>query len=412
MNHHVLEKPTLADILSALSYALDITEGQSQGHAVRTCLISTHIARAMGLSEADLERVFYAALLKDAGSSATATRFLHVFNDEPDASEQGWLSSLFGSEPPSVDVLDKVTDVRHGRAKEIVQQLGLDQETAYATFCIDERWDGSGGPHHLRGDAIPLGARIIGVSQAIDLFTASHGLSAAYTMLESRRGTWFDPAVVDTALSLRQDECLWSAHTRHRHANPPSLIPPGGEKVATEAGIDDVCLAFARIIDAKSSFTGQHSTRVAAIAVAAAGRLGIRQTTTLRRAGLLHDIGKLGIPVSILEMPGPLTDYERGIVAKHPRHSQEILGRIRGFQRISELAGAHHERLDGNGYWQGRARREIDLEMRLLAAADVYDALVSDRPYRSALPPKKVIEIMLDDVGLDRDCVGAIRDTI
>jgi putative nucleotidyltransferase with HDIG domain len=178
--------------------------------------------------------------------------------------------------------------------------------------------------------------------------------------------------------------------------------------------VDEVCRAFASIVDAKSEFTGQHSARVMgySVEIAEALDLGQERIATLRRAALLHDIGKLGISNAILDKPGQLTDDEFAKVKQHPRFSYEILSRIRGFARLADIAGAHHERLDGRGYWRGMTGGQLDREMRILAVADVFDALSADRPYRGAMPMEQVFRILDGQAGtgLDADCVEVLRE--
>ncbi|MER3496939.1 MAG: hypothetical protein C4320_09370 [Armatimonadota bacterium] len=132
---------------------------------------------------------------------------------------------------------------------------------------------------------------------------------------------------------------------------------------------------------------------------------------TLRRAALLHDVGKLGVSSGILEKDGKLTDEEFAQVRLHPQRTHEILAPIAGFEELANLAGAHHERLDGKGYWQGWSDAKLDRSMRILAASDVMDALSADRPYRGAMPVEKVFAILEGDAGahLDHDCVAALK---
>lgn len=132
---------------------------------------------------------------------------------------------------------------------------------------------------------------------------------------------------------------------------------------------------------------------------------------TLRHAALLHDIGKLGIPNSILEKPGKLDDDEFARIKLHPQFSYEILRPIRAFERVAEIAAAHHERLDGRGYWRGLSADQLDLDMRILAVADVFDALSAERPYRGAMPMPEVFAILEREssTGLDPECVAMLK---
>jgi putative nucleotidyltransferase with HDIG domain len=182
--------------------------------------------------------------------------------------------------------------------------------------------------------------------------------------------------------------------------------------VANEETIDKICQAFAEIIDAKSPFTYRHSNGVAAAAIGISRQLGMSEqdTTFMRRAGLVHDLGKLSVSNSILEKPGALNDDEWSIIKKHPYYTFEILRRIPGFEQLSEVAGAHHEKLDGSGYYAHLSADQLNLAMRILTVADIFDALAAKRPYRDAMPLNKVFEIMQKDAprALDAQCLDAL----
>ncbi|HEY0868350.1 MAG TPA: HD domain-containing phosphohydrolase [Fimbriimonas sp.] len=416
-------RTTRAEILSALSHALDITEGQATGHAVRTCLLATHLGRTIGLGEHDLESLYYAALLKDAGSSANSPRLQRLFGEDDSRSRSHfseWHNSFLGfnirriraSKAPSAELVAELTATRCQRGSEIARQLGFGEGAAEAILCIEEHWDGSGGPQALQGDRIPLVSRILSLAQTLELFARAQGPQRAVEVVKARSGRWFDPELVRGALALAQDNLLWEEYAVYLQPNAPALVPPEGAQAETDSGLDEICEAFSRIVDAKSSFTYQHSTRVMNLSVAGGQRLGVTDLPTLRRAALLHDIGKLGVSSAILDKNGPLDDRDWHSVREHPKHSYEILSRITGFRRIAEIAGAHHERLDGRGYWRGVSAVNLDLEMRVLACADVFDALSAERPYRPAMPLPEVYRIMKSDAGLDQSCVEALWDAV
>jgi HD-GYP domain-containing protein (c-di-GMP phosphodiesterase class II) len=165
--------------------------------------------------------------------------------------------------------------------------------------------------------------------------------------------------------------------------------------------IDRIADAFAQVIDAKSSYTARHSRSVGEYAVAIGRAMGDDATALrdLRRAALLHDIGKLGVSTAILEKPGALTARERQEVMLHPMYTVQILSRVRVFGDIACSAGAHHERLDGTGYHQGLRGDEIDRMARILAVADVHDALTADRPYRAGMPVARALQVMRREAG-------------
>jgi len=417
-----------------------MTEGQPRGHAVRTCLLAQRIGADLGLSESDLTHLFYAALLKDSGCSTNAVRIQQAFGgdelenkrdvkfvDWSNFLKSAWygLSHAERGAPAGVrlrkmldmaktptGLMDEVTAARCSRGADIARQLGFDVATSDAVRHLDEHWDGRGSPSHLRGDRIPVLARILCLCQTMELFASVIGVPEAVAMVRRRKGRWFDPEVAQAAIALEHDHAFWLEMNAHGGDASPELTAPADAQAATDADVDEICLAFASIVDAKSGFTGQHSTRVTEYSVAIAARLGIggERLKTLRRAALLHDLGKLGISNAILDKPGKLTDEEFTKVRMHPRYSHEILARIRGFERITEIASAHHERLDGRGYWRGLSAEHLDLDMRIVAAADVYDALTAKRPYRDAMPATKALSIMREDEGraFDPVCIEAL----
>ncbi len=421
----------LSEVVSALSYALDITEGQPAGHAVRTCIIGMRLADRLALSAAERSDLFYALLLKDLGCSSNAARLARIFQADDlalkrahkvtdwtrggDSARYAFEHALQGSAGPlrrawhtvMIGFTEKgsgreMTETRCERGADIAGLLGLTPATQDAIRALDEHWDGAGLPYSRSGDAIPLLGRIAGLAQTVEVFATGFGVEAAFEVARARRGGWFDPALVDALLSLESDHAFWStllATDQLEHV--ADLEPRDRVLLASEARLDQVAEAFARVIDAKSPYTARHSAGVAAIAVAIGRGMGCGpdDLVTLRRAGLLHDIGKLGISNRILDKPGRLTDQEMAEMRKHPRYSLEILVRVRRFAAFAELAAAHHERLDGQGYHLGLGGAQLGPLARVLAVADVCEALSAERPYRKALPRDEVLAIMRKTVG-------------
>ncbi len=432
---------TLAEILTSLSVALDLVEGQPQGHAVRTCLLAMRIGEQLGLSEHDRTRLYFASILKDAGCSNNAARVHKVFGGDEhlvkhDVKLVDWsdpvvslkfalghtevggsigrkLRRMLGNLAPPAKIMDEVTMARCSRGAEIARSLGFDEDVASAVRDLDEHWDGGGSPRHKRGEEIPMLARLVGLAQTLEVFAAALGRDAALDMVRDRSGRWFDPETCEAVLSLKDDP-IWKRHAAFLEEGTSLLPVPEAAQQASPADIDRVCQAFAQIVDAKSAHTGEHSSRVTDYAVTLGADFGLDRVRLLelKRAALLHDIGKLGVPNGILDKPGRLTDDEFGRIKLHPMYSFRILHRIRGFERLAEIASAHHERLDGRGYWRGLDARRLDLEMRILAAADVFDALCASRPYRDAMPVEKALAIMRQDAGahLDPDCVAMLEE--
>jgi len=174
--------------------------------------------------------------------------------------------------------------------------------------------------------------------------------------------------------------------------------------------------ALARTVDAKSSWTAGHSERVAEIALKIGKSLGLDSNSliNLQRAAFLHDIGKIGVPVAILDKPGKLSHEEFSIIKAHPRMGGRILEPIKAYDEIIPMVVEHHERFDGKGYPDGLNGSSISLGARILAVADVFDALKSDRPYRDGMPFEQVIGIIKQESGqqFDPDIVNAFLTVV
>lgn len=431
----------VSEIISGLSYALDLTEGQPMGHSLRSCVIGMRIAEEIGIKGAQLSDLYYALLMKDAGCSSNASKMFQILGTDDikakydvkttDWTKIGWesleyaLSHVKTGAPflervraiASVAVNQKqnakdLVKVRCERGAAIARRIGLPEGTAEAIHSLDELWNGMGQPEGLCGEQIPLLSRIMNLSQVMDVFYVARGERAAEEVAVQRAGRWFDPNLVRAAMSVTARGTLWSevanASRKALELEPVEAVLP-----ATDESLDRICLAFADVIDAKSPFTYRHSTGVAGAAVATGRTMGLAESelTLLRRAALLHDIGKLSVSNAILDKPAALTDEEWGIVKEHPHYSLEILKRVPGFKEISELAGSHHEKLDGTGYFRHLTGREMPLHARILVVSDIYDALHAKRSYRDALPAEVVFQIMSKDAprALDADCFEALK---
>jgi len=426
----------LSELIGALSYALDIAEGESPGHAKRSCLIGMRVADELSLAATVRSDLFYALLLKDAGCSANAAHMAALFGADDQVAKRtskrvDWARSLpafvwslrtvapHGSLKARVQRLQAIRDEGHvtrnlmqarcDRGAEIARKLGFSTATAEAIRALDEHWDGRGQPRGLSGAEIPLEARILCLAQTVEVFHAARGVGAAYRVAAKRSGQWFDPALVDALGAFRLDGRFWDSL-----AEPDlSTVQPREEVlVADEWRLGLIAEAFADVIDAKSPWTDRHSRRVHEIAVGTAAVLGLEPSAVseLSHAARLHDIGKLSISNRILDKPGPLSEAEYATIKQHPLVTERILERVPGLREIAPLASAHHERLDGGGYPHALTASELTMTMRVLAVADVYEALISDRPYRPAWTSERALEIMRAEVPrrLDEDAVAAL----
>ena len=435
---------TLGPLLAALSRALDLTEGQIMGHSVCACLIALQIAEVIQLSMEQKRDLHLAMLLKDAGCSSNATRMFEIFGGDEivakkDAKFCNWCSMLEGfryvlshTAPQLLfterlkkltqitctpgKLMDRLTLIRCERGAEIVRALGLGDSVAEIVYNLDEHWNGFGFPHGRKKQAIPLLARIACVAQTVAVFFTHFGKEKALSVARSRSKTWFDPELVKALFSFADHEDFWKdLSARPREALEERTLETALNTRVSQSDLDGICRAFASVVDAKSPFTANHSRRVAEYARQIGANLGLpmAQQTELYHAGLLHDLGKLGVSNLILEKPGRLTEEEWETIRRHPEGTSKILAGVPALSRIREIAATHHEKLDGSGYGQGLRAEQLDTAQRILAVADIWDALTADRPYRDGILPEDAIAILLKDAGikLDADCVAAVAGT-
>jgi HD-GYP domain-containing protein (c-di-GMP phosphodiesterase class II) len=428
----------LSELVSALSRALDVTGGQPMGHAERTCLIGQRLADAVGLESARRSSLFYALLLKDAGCSTTAAQIATTFGSDDQTVKRdsrlidthrprtalGYLRRNVAPGAPllqrarhlravvamSRGGVDELERMRCERGADIARGIGLDEDAATAITQLFEHWDGNGHPGERAGEEISLLARMACLSQTMEVFWQQGGAAAACDVARARRGTWFDPTLVDAVDQLERDVCFWASLET---PDVQAVEPADRVLRADDERLDRVAEAFAGIVDAKSPFTARHCAGVAEIADGMAATMGLDDATRrlLRRAALLHDVGKLGVSNRILDKPGPLSDGEWGAVRRHPRLSMVILRAVPALAPVARLSATHHERLDGSGYPYGLTASELKLPDRVLQVADVTDALTSERPYREALSPDEGLAIMRYDAGkrLDADAFAAVE---
>ncbi len=431
-----------SELISALSFALDLTEGRTMGHSVRTCLLGMRLAEHIGMPREQQTDLYYTLLMKDAGCSSNSSRLFHILNSDEirakrDVKTTDWTKVGFESLNFAVDhvatnspmpqriwkllqvAATQQTDsrelvkIRCERGSHIAKKLKFSDAVAEGIFSLDEHWNGGGYPNHLVGAEIPLFSRIANLCQTLEVFFEARGEFAAIEAIHDRSGRWFDPELVTAIDSLAKRGSLWTGLDSKDLLQSVLAVEPEDRRLtADDATIDSICYAFADIIDAKSPFTYQHSIGVAdaAMDIAIFFGMGEHEKRTIRRAALMHDIGKLSVPNTILEKPGKLTSDEWQVVRKHPYYTYEILKRIPSFEPFSSDAAAHHERLDGTGYWRGFNDEQITNTARILAVADVFDALRAKRPYRDALPLEKVFSIMREEApkALDLPCLEAL----
>jgi putative nucleotidyltransferase with HDIG domain len=420
----------LSEVIGALSYALDITEGQPRGHAARSCMIGMRMARELQLNAVASSALFYALLLKDLGCSSNAGRMCYLFGSDDRAIKHdvktvnwttlggslGYIASHVGIDGSLLDkarhfarvaiggskAAKAMIELRCDRGAKIARELEFPELTATAIRSLDEHWDGHGHPDGLKGDQIPLLARILNLAQTAEVFIREFSLPGAFAMATERSGTWFDPDLVKVFQSIENDTAFWELFNSPSPSDATASFEPQDSLLVADAALlDRIAEGFSQVIDAKSPWTYRHSEGVAKLSNGIAEVMGFtrEEVRFIRRAALVHDVGKLGISNLILDKPGKLTPEEITEMRRHTFYTHQILSQVQGFKDLADLAAAHHEQLDGKGYHRGWDASQLSTPARILAVADIYEALTAKRPYRQDLTDEEVGTIMRKKLG-------------
>jgi HD-GYP domain-containing protein (c-di-GMP phosphodiesterase class II) len=402
----------LAEAAGVLSLATDLAMGQPLGHGLRTAMLALRAARAMSLPEAELVTVYYTGLLHFAGCTAESQTDARFFGDEL-AARPRMLSAQFGSrreliattarvahrDSPAVSRAVKMVRSSFGGVAEFRKwasshcdmarllgaRMGLSGQVQESLRHLYERWDGKGMPGDLRGEQIPLAVRLMQVAQDADIARRHGGPEFARQVLASRAGAGLDPRAVREFLALGED--LFAGLDAPSVWEDAIAAEPGPRPVAVDERIEDWLSAVADFADMKSMFTVGHSRAVAELAGASAGIAGLpaAEVRLVRWSALVHDIGRVCVPLHVWVKPGPLTQDERERVRLHCYHSERVLDAAGALRPLAKLAGAHGERYDGSGYHRGCRGDDLPLSAWLLAAADCYQAMQEPRAHRPAL---------------------------
>jgi HD-GYP domain-containing protein (c-di-GMP phosphodiesterase class II) len=408
---------------------------------MRVCWIGTKVGLRLGLEGSRLHDLYYTLLLKDLGCTSNAARICQLFLNDDIQFKRDLLTTDDTSMPQAVRFLlshtavgqDLATrlkalfhvavnqtaisrdmiDTRCTRGADIARQMRFNDDVASGILHLDERWDGSGHPRGLRSDEIPLNSQIALLAQVVDVFATAQGPARAVAEVKRRSGKWFNPELVRVFSEVAMWPSFWETwRSRNIEAELFRLEPAHVSARVDESYLDDISMAFASVVDAKSPYTSGHSERVTMFTDLIASELGITEErrSWLRRGALLHDIGKLGVSSRTLDKPGKLDEAEWAEIRMHPVRTEQVLSRVAAFRELTQVAAAHHERLDGKGYPHGLSGAQIAIETRIITTADIFDALTADRPYRGAMSAEDALKLMADMCGtaIDADCFAAL----
>jgi HD-GYP domain-containing protein (c-di-GMP phosphodiesterase class II) len=424
-----------AEVVGAMSIATDLGTGQPLEHALRTAILAVRLGELAELSPSELVDAYYISLLHSFGCTSDATEQTELFGD--DIEPRAKFALVDGGNPEEVAAFlrDVVGQGRPPEVREAMVAHALENalEIARSTFALHcevaqrfagwlgfgpgviselayafERWDGNGFPGAAAGESIGLPARVLHVARDISVFMSARGADGAREVIEQRLGGAYDPRLAGLAvdhfaelLDGLDDALIWG---QAMAAEPPP------QRWMTGDEIDAAFRVVGTFTDLKSYWLRGHAEGTSQLAEAAAWRLGLpaQEVSTVRRAALALDLGRVAVSNAIWEKPGPfgLTDWER--VQLHPYFTERSFAHSPELAPIGELAGAHHERLDGDGYHRRTAAPGLGRAARILAAADSYQAMRERRPHRPALDTVAAESELLADARGGRLCPEAV----
>ncbi len=387
----------LREAICRLTEALNLVGVDEHQHGERVAVMATETAAVLGWRDEAMSDLFHAALLHDCGVSSTRVHTRLVSELDWEGSERhcligaGYVASFrpLAHLAPVIRWHHSHWDALSANA-EVPQSVAL---TSNLIYLVD------------RADALLAQHRAAGELEPYDRIREQ---------LASLSGRFFAPELVDAFMDCSRGMAFWMALDPldvalyvSRFANPSK------PRIDDSHDLYDLANVFAHIVDAKSPYTYSHSRGVAKLSALLAEQAGLPQgrVEQIEIAGLLHDLGKLGIPDEILDSPLPMDSDARAVMHRHSYDSFRILNGIRGMEEIAGWAGCHHETLIGDGYpFQYRADK-LPIEARIIAVADVFQALAQDRPYRKGMTATDVLAILITmrDAGkLDADIVGLV----
>lgn len=437
--HGSAERARTAEIIAACCLATDLGMGFPFEHGLQATSIAMNLADALGVDSETAAKTYYASLLMYSGCTTDADISTRIFLS---GQTENITPVQFGSPREMMSgVMRALPDPGsppHRRPFEIAKRLppaGRFLKPHFASLCevasmlavrlglppdisdlfihLTERWDGHGLLGRAKGEEIPLPIRIVHVARDAAYQRHIGGEEHAIEAIRHRTGHAFDPQVADLFVSrakdLLTDDGSGAAWDAVLAQEPRPWLTLEGERV------DRALTALGNFADLASPFLSGHSTGVADLAGRAARICGLdeSQVRLVRRAGLVHDLGRVAVHPSIWYKAGRLTADEWEQVRLHGYHTERVLHLSPLLASLAEVACAHHERLDGSGYHRNARAISLTLDARLLAAADCYHAMRETRSHRPALEVDAATRIMEAEVKagrLDADSVAAVLE--
>jgi HD-GYP domain-containing protein (c-di-GMP phosphodiesterase class II) len=426
-------------VIASLSLATDMGTGLPLEHGLESTLVATRLCDHLGVDAETASQAYYACLLFYVGCTADADVAADLFAGgihanitpvmfgsrgeiarglvraltPPDAAPAVRVARVIRRLPDAVRVHPRHLTAVCEVGEMLTERLGLPPSVQGLFAGFTERWDGKGAPNGIQADAIPLAVRIVHVARDATFHCSLGGPELAAQVLRDRSGGAFDPAVAEPLadaaadlLAVNGDGSAWDDALR---------AEPGAQLVLRGDAIDSALAAIGDFTDLISPYLVGHSSGVARLASAAADRCGLppREVSRIRRAALVHDVGRVAVPAGIWQKRAPLSADEWEQVRLHPYHCERALSRAPLLAELATVASAHHERLDGSGYHRGAAGAALSVPARILAAADAYHAMTEPRPHRDALDPDVAAKHLAAEASagrLDADAVTQVLE--
>jgi len=428
-----------AEVIAALSLATDLGIGVPLEHGLHSTLIAMRLVERAGIDAATASQTYYACLLFYVGCTANADLADELFGGHDVLTAYGgparfgsrlqMLAGMMRAMAPPGDAspiraakatsrlprFARVIGAQSAAMCEVAvmltDRLGLPADTGKLFAHVDERWDGKGRPARSKRDEIPLAVRIAQVARDAAFQRMLGGVDFAARVIRDRAGRAFDPDIAglltDNAgrvLGLDDRGSAWDATLA---CEPSPRMTLEGE------AIERALAAMGDFADLVSTYLVGHSRGVAELASTAATRCGLAasEVVAVRHAALLHDVGRVAVPVRVWQKQGELTPDEWEGVRLHAYHSERILSRSPFLAALAPVATTHHERVDGSGYHRGSSGAVLSPAARLLAAADALHAMTEPRPHRDALGPAEAAESLGREARagrLDPDAVATV----